>query len=143
MRQLSFEVCPQAVPLSSAQNAAEGSAIKGSMTEIIVSEGSALQPFQLLPALALCNDQQRWIMWLSPNQAMNKQWLTRAGLDNSPVLHMNINAQNQLSLCLKALSAARSHLIVEWSGCLTTQERAALRTCAEQNGTYLFIVRGE
>tara|TARA_Y100000296_G_C5166028_1_gene254628 strand:- start:8 stop:439 length:432 start_codon:yes stop_codon:yes gene_type:complete len=143
MRQLSFEVCPQAVPLSSAQNAAEGSAIKGSMTEIIVSEGSALQPFQLLPALALCNDQQRWLMWLSPNQAMNKQWLTRAGLDNSPVLHMNINAQNQLSLCLKALSAARSHLIVEWSGCLTRQERAALRTCAEQNGTYLFIVRGE
>jgi cell division inhibitor SulA len=143
MRQLSFEVCPQAVPLSSAQNAAEGSAITGSMTEIIVSESSALQPFQLLPALALCNDQQRWLMWLSPNQAMNKQWLTRAGLDNSPVLHMNINAQNQLSLCLKALSAARSHLIVEWSGCLTAQERAALRTCAEQNGTYLFVVRGE
>lgn len=143
MRQLSFEMCSHAIPLNSAEKSADDKIATGGMTEIIVSEGSALQPFQLLPALALCNDQQRWLMWLSPNQAMNKQWLTRAGLNNSPVLHMNINAKNQFSLCLKALSAARSHLIVEWSGFLTEQERAVLRTCAEQNGTYLFIVRGE
>ena len=125
MRQLSFEVCPEAAPLSSA--APVRSVPKGSMTEVIVSEGSALQPFQLLPVLALCSDQKRWLMWLSPSQNLNKQWLAKA----------------QFDLCIKALRSGKSHLIVEWSGELAADTRQLLRRVAEENGSHLFIVRGE
>jgi len=143
MRQLSFEVCPEAAPLSSAPAGSAMVQPRGSMTEVIVSEGSALQPFQLLPALALCNDHQRWLMWLSPNQAMNKQWLVKAGLGDSPVLHMSTHASNQFDLCVKALRSGKSHLIVEWNGALSTSIRLALRQMAENNGSHLFLVRGE
>ena len=116
---------------------------RGSLTEVIVSEGSALQPFQLLPALALCNANERWLMWLSPNQAMNKQWLVNAGLEKSPVLHMTTDSRNQFDLCSKIISAAKSHLIVEWQGILTRETRTELRMIAEQNGTHLFLIRAD
>ncbi len=141
MRQLSFEVCPEAAPLSSA--APVRNVPKGSMTEVIVSEGSALQPFQLLPVLALCSDQKRWLMWLSPSQNLNKQWLAKAGISDSPVLHLNTQVATQFDLCIKALRSGKSHLIVEWSGELAADTRQLLRRVAEENGSHLFIVRGE
>ena len=61
MRQLSFEISPTAPPLSSsvreqiehsARSNGLSSTSKGSLTEVIVGEGSALQPCQLLPILA-------------------------------------------------------------------------------------------
>ena len=141
MRQLSFEVCPEAAPLSSA--APVRSVSKGSMTEVIVSEGSALQPFQLLPVLALCSDQQRWLMWLSPSQNLNKEWLAKAGMSDSPVLHLNTQPSTQVNLCIKALSSGKSHLIIEWSGELAPDTRQLFRRVAEENGSHLFVVRGE
>lgn len=144
MRQLSFEINPAALPLSSSiQRNTEISTAKGSMTEVIVGEGSALQPFQLLPILAHCNDHQRWLMWLSPSQAMNKRWLVNAGLQSSPVLHMSIDIETQQELCVKALISAKSHLIVEWTGKISKEKRSQLRAIAEQNGTHLFLIRGE
>lgn len=148
MRQLSFEISPTAMPLSSSirrdtDNTSKESTAKGSLTEIIVGEGSALQPFQLLPVLAHCNDHQRWLMWLSPSQAMNKRWLINAGLQSSPVLHMNIDIDSQRELCAKALTSAKSHLIVEWTGKIEKETRTQLRAIAEQNGTHLFLIRGE
>lgn len=152
MRQLSFEISPTGLPLSSSvrpsvesssNSARLGNTTKGSLTEVIVGEGSALQPCQLLPILAHCNDHQRWLMWLSPSQAMNKRWLINAGLQNSPVLHVSIDAETQLELCEKALASAKSHLIIEWTGALEKVNRAQLRAMAEQNGTHLFLIRCE
>ncbi|MEK9712453.1 MAG: SulA-like leucine-rich domain-containing protein [Thalassolituus sp.] len=142
MRQLSFEVGPEIQPFSSSCGRV-ASPVRGSLTEVIVSEGSALQPFQLLPALALCNANKRWLMWLSPNQAMNKQWLVNAGLEKSPVLHMTTDSRTQFDLCNKIISAANSHLIVEWQGILTRETRTELRMIAEQNGTHLFLIRAD
>ena len=139
MRQLAFEMTPDAMPFSSAA----AMPVRGSFTEVIVSEGSALQPFQLLPVLAHCNARQRWLMWLSPNQSLNKQWLINAGLQDCPVLHMAISEANQTGLCLKALTSAKSHLIVEWTGPLNRADRATLRELAEENGTHLFLIRSE
>lgn len=148
MRQLSFEISPTALPLSSSirhttKSTSKHSMAKGSITEVIVGEGSALQPFQLLPILAHCNDHQRWLMWLSPSQAMNKRWLINTGLQSSPVLHMGIDIDTQQELCVKALISAKSHLIVEWTGKIDKKMRMQLRTIAEQNGTHLFLIRGE
>ena len=152
MRQLSFEISPTAPPLSSSvreqiEHSARGNGLsstsKGSLTEVIVGEGSALQPCQLLPILVHGNDHQRWLMWLSPSQAMNKRWLVNAGLQSSPVLHVSIDTDTQQELCAKALISAKSHLIIEWTGSLDKETRAQLRAIAEQNGTHLFLIRCE
>ena len=82
-------------------------------------------------------------MWLSPSQNLNKQWLAKAGISDSPVLHLNTQVTTQFDLCIKALRSGKSHLIVEWSGELAADTRQLLRRVAEENGSHLFIVRGE
>ncbi len=139
MRKLTFEMSADVIPFSSAP----GAVAKGSYTEVIVSEGSALQPFQLLPVLAHCNAHQRWLLWLSPDQAMNKQWLISAGLKDCPVIHMATRYATQRELVIKALNSAKSHIILEWEGELEVEERKALRQLAEQHGTHLFLIRRE
>ena len=49
----------------------------------------------------------------------------------------------QRELVIKALSSAKSHIILEWEGELEVEERKALRQLAEQHGTHLFLIRRE
>lgn len=139
MRQLAFEMSAQPLPFSSKAP----DLLRGSFTEVIVSEGGALQPFQLLPVLAHCNSHQRWLLWLSADKTLNKQWLINAGLKDCPVIHMGTRPENQWDLCIKAIQSAKSHIILEWTGYLDRSKRQTLRTLAEQHGTHLFLIRSE
>lgn len=115
----------------------------GSMSEVIISGTSAVQAHLLLPMLAHCNSHKRWLMWFSPDQSMNKDWLARCGLEDSPVLHFATQANTQKELCIRALNSAKSHLIVEWIGHLSRGTRQQLRILAESKSTHLIIVRRE
>ena len=66
MFQTAFDTRLTALPSVKAAPAAPA----GSMSEVIVSDGSAIQPHLLLPMLAHCNSHKRWLMWFSPNQSM-------------------------------------------------------------------------
>ncbi len=127
--------------ITSLSQVSTSSAQTGSMSEVIVSGGSAVQPHMLLPMLAHCNSHKRWLMWISPNQSMNKDWLVRIGLQDSPVLHLATTSTNQHELCVRALNSAKSHLIVEWIGYLSRSTRQQLRILAESKGTHLILVR--
>ncbi|MDF1762946.1 MAG: SulA-like leucine-rich domain-containing protein [Oleibacter sp.] len=150
MRQLTFEAMPNNLPLSSGSplglmrpKEQAPSALRGSLTEVIVGESGALQPLQLLPALAQCSAKKRWLMWLSPSQMMSKQWLISAGLKDSPVLHVAINESTQVTLACRAIASANSHLIIEWLGDLSRETRQKMRDLASNNGTHVILVRGE
>jgi len=118
-----------------------GHTSSGSLTEVIVSEGGAIQPFQLLPMLAHCNAHQRWLMWLSPNLSMNKHWLKSVGLSDSPVVHLDSNCESQLTLCQRILQAKTSHLTIEWCGDLSTEDRAEIRSLAINSGSHVVLTR--
>ena len=139
MFQTAFDTRLTALPSVKAAPAAPA----GSMSEVIVSDGSAIQPHLLLPMLAHCNSHKRWLMWFSPNQSMNKDWLVRCGLQDSPVLHLATTSANQHELCARALNSAKSHLIVEWTGHISRSTRQQLRILAESKGTHLILVRRE
>lgn len=115
----------------------------GSLTEVIVAESGAIQPFQLLPVLAHCSSQNRWLMWFSPSQMMSKELLVSCGLENSPVLHIATQKESQKALCLRAIKAAKSHIIIEWIGYLGRETRQQLKLLAEQSGTQVMLVRIE
>ncbi|WP_430462059.1 cell division inhibitor SulA [Thalassolituus sp. LLYu03] len=115
----------------------------GSLTEVIVSDEGAIQPMHLLPMLAQCSAQQRWLMWLSPNRPMNKHWLESMGLAKSPVIHLDLCNDTQFVLCSRVLTAANSHMIVEWQGPLSADERQHLRQLARQSGSHVVLIQRE
>lgn len=114
---------------------------KGSLTEIHVYDDSAIQPLQFLPLLAQCVAQKRWLMWLSAERTLNKDWLANMGLGQTPVLHLSLCADTQMALCSKILQAGNSHLIIEWQGELTQTERLSLRQKAVQSGSQVLLIQ--
>jgi cell division inhibitor SulA len=150
MRQLSFAIEQPAMSARTSTTPSLGGMVErtqlghknnGSLTEVIVSEGGAIQPFQLLPMLAHCNAHQRWLMWLSPNLSMNKHWLKSVGLSDSPVVHLDSNYESQLRLCQRILQAKTSHLIIEWCGDLSSDERAEIRHLAISSGSHVVLTQ--
>jgi cell division inhibitor SulA len=116
----------------------------GSLTEVIVAAAGAIQPLHLLPMLAQCNAQQRWLMWLSPHRRrMNKHWLESMNLQQAPVLHLDLSPDTQLALCCKILESGNSHMIVEWQGSLTSAEREQIRLSARTSGSHLVLIQHE
>jgi len=113
----------------------------GSLTEMILSEGSAIQPMHLLPLLAQCSAQQRWLMWLSPEMPMNKHYLDSLGLQDSPVIHLDVCADTQQILVEKALQAANSHLIIEWQGPLKESQRQQIEQQANLSGSHVVLIQ--
>jgi len=121
--------------------AAFQTSVTGSLTEIVISEGSAIQPLQLLPILAQCNANQRWLMWLSPNRKINKHWLEKVGLQNTPVVHIDLREETQHELSLKILAAGNSHMVMEWQGNLSETQRNTIKQCAVESASQVILLR--
>lgn len=115
--------------------------LRGSLTEMIVSEGSVIQPMHLLPLLAQCSAQQRWLMWLSPDLPMNKHYLESLGLENSPVIHLDVCEDTQMTLCTKVLASGNSHMIIEWQGSLNNLQRQQIQQHADQSGSHVILIQ--
>ena len=142
MRQLSLPVDRQpALPFTNAVPLKTRPRPSGSLTEVIVSDDSTIQPLQLLPILAHCNSSDRWLMWLSPNRTLNKQWLASMNLDKAPVVHIDLCADTQKVLCQRILASGNSHLIIEWQGNIKQHQRRQLRELARQSGSHVVLVQ--
>lgn len=137
MRQLALTIDEPGLALSARPSALN----HGSLTEMIVYEGGAIQPMHLLPLLAQCSAQQRWLFWFSAHLNLNKEWLESLGLGNAAVVHMNVRRDNQLSLCTRALAAQNSHMIIEWQGELTHSERLHIRELAMHSGSHVVVIQ--
>ncbi|ASP40271.1 hypothetical protein CHH28_17015 [Bacterioplanes sanyensis] len=133
MQQLSLSITPS--------HSMQRRAMAGSVTEMIIREGSAITPMQLLPLLFQCNQGQRWLLWLSPHAKMNKRWLQSLGLDQAPVVQLDSQAHNQMQLCLQAIEAGNSHLLVEWHGPLSSAQRQQLEHCARHSATEVVVIQ--
>ena len=111
----------------------------GSLTEMILSENSTIHPVQMLPLLAQCDTQTRWLMWLSPDRVINKKWLTKMGLEKAPIIHLDTCADTQKTLCSRILNAANSHIIIEWLGKICTEDKDLLQQEAIMSGTHIIL----
>ncbi|MFY9178299.1 MAG: SulA-like leucine-rich domain-containing protein [Venatoribacter sp.] len=114
---------------------------RGSLTEIILSDDSAIQPMQLLPLLAQCSAEQRWLMWLSQERVLNKAWIESMGLKNSAIIYLESNATTQTKLCSQLLKAGNSHLVVDWQGKLDSETRRLIREQAIESGSHVILIQ--
>ncbi len=147
MQQLALDVAAQAIkPVLRAvgttplfiETAEEGTG-SGSLTEMILSENSTIHPVQMLPLLAQCDTNTRWLMWLSPDRVINKEWLIKMGLEKAPIIHLDTCVDTQKTLCSRILNAANSHMIIEWQGKLSTKDRNLLQQEATKSGTHIIL----
>lgn len=138
MHQLSFKIEKPAANRF-ASSVSEPS--RGCLTEIVIGDDSAIQPLQFLPILAQCNANQRWLMWLSPHQRVNKRWLESVGLQNTPVIHIDLCEDTQYALSTRILAAGNSHMIMEWQGALSDKQREAIQRHAIDSGSQVILLR--
>ncbi len=113
---------------------------QGSLTEVVFSNDSAIQPIHLLPVLARCSSNQRWLMWLSPHQRVNKRWLESVGLQKTPVVHVDLCTKTQLALCTRILDSGNSHMIIEWQGDMHESQRQDIKQHALKSGSHVVLI---
>src|SRR5690554_5887779 len=78
-------------------------------------------------------------MILSENRTINKTWLTKMGLEKAPIIHLDTCADTQKTLCSRILNAANSHMIIEWQGELSNEDRDLLQEEAIKSGTHIIL----
>lgn len=140
MQQISFD--QQLFTPSTAMNK-QAAKQAGSLTEIIVDESSSLQAFHLIGLLSQSQNEDRWLMWLSPHKGANKHWFKSLGLANAPIVYVESNSSNQQELAEQILTAKTGHLIIEWVGQIDSQTKQHLGELAKASQTevMLFIRR--
>lgn len=114
---------------------------KGSLTTVSVSHEGAIQPVHLLPMLARCSHRDRWLMWLSPYRSLNKEWLASLGIEDAPIVHIDLCSDTQMVLCEKVLVSGNSHMIIEWQGDLNAGNATRLRSLAECSGSHVILIQ--
>lgn len=117
----------------------------GSITEVIISNDSAIQPVHLLPLLNQISIDERWLMWVSDVQhaspSLDRRWVQALGVKQERVVHLTCRNDNMLAISCKALAAKTGHLIIEWQGDLNTQDFDLLQKAANKGHSHALIIR--
>lgn len=139
MRQLSLSISKSG--LRSSEKEIPQDTHEGSVSEVILSADSALQPIYLLPMLAHLASNDRWLMWVSEENMINRRWVSSLGLNASRILYLQPDESDFASICCKALAAGTGHMIIEWSGDLDNQTLKRLESAAEKGGSHALLIR--
>ena len=117
----------------------------GSITEVIISSDSAVQPVHLLPLLHPISIDARWLMWVSDelhaSPSLDRRWVQALGVKEESVLHLTAKSNELLKISCKALAAATGHLIIEWDGDLNNSQFSALQKAANKGNSHALIIR--
>ncbi len=140
MQQISFDQQLFTPKSKTSPLVAVNSSKTGSLTEVIVDEGSSLQAFHLIGLLTQCQRADRWLMWLSPHKGVNKHWFKSLGLANAPIVYIETNSYNQQDLAEQILSAKTGHLIVEWIGHIDNQSKQQFAELAKASQTEVMLL---
>ncbi|MDC0662183.1 cell division inhibitor SulA [Marinobacter sp. SS21] len=114
----------------------------GNVTEIILPERQ-VENFQLLlPMLTQLNQEQRWLAWIDPPQALVSKWQTMHGIVASELLVLRSSEEySAQDLAERALSAGTCHAVVLWTQKLGRQAFDALQRASAQGDSHGVVLR--
>ncbi|AHG18570.1 cell division protein [Chania multitudinisentens RB-25] len=114
----------------------------GLISELVYNEHQPAIIQLLVPLLQQLGMQSRWLLWLSPHQKLNKQWLLQAQLPVNKVIQLSqINPINSVEAMEKALLTGNYSAVLGWLPDLTEEDRLKLSQAAELGNAYGFIMR--
>lgn len=128
---------------TASQGAATGaSETSGNVTEIILPEGQ-VENFQLLlPMLTQLNQEQRWLAWIDPPQALVSKWQTMHGIVAGELLVLRSSEElSAQDLAQRALSAGTCHAVVLWTQKLGRQAFDGLQRASAAGNSHGVVLR--
>ncbi|QTL38643.1 SOS-induced cell division inhibitor SulA [Xenorhabdus budapestensis] len=94
----------------------------------------------LLPLLHQSGNENRWLLWITPNRKLSRQWLINSGLPLSKIIQLNqilpIASPNAME---KALASGNYSVVLGWLPELSEYEVQKLQLAAHK-GTALGLI---
>lgn len=161
MEQLSFNqnpayqhnALPCSVPATAARERRSGVRAKrapeameapatGNVTEIILPQGQ-VENFQLLlPMLTQLNQENRWLAWIDPPQALVSKWQKMHGIVAGELLVLRSTPDYPAQeLAERALSAGTCHAVVMWTRKLGRAAFDSLQKASAQGNSHGVVLR--
>ncbi|WP_337264040.1 MULTISPECIES: SOS-induced cell division inhibitor SulA [unclassified Serratia (in: enterobacteria)] len=114
----------------------------GLISELVYNEHQPAVVQLLVPLLQQLGMQQRWLLWLTPQQKLSRQWLQQARLPVNKIVQLNqINPMNTVDAMERALLTGNYSVVLGWLPELTEEDRLKLSQAAELGNAYGFIMR--
>ncbi|MBB1199865.1 cell division inhibitor SulA [Enterobacteriaceae bacterium 89] len=116
----------------------------GLISEVLYREDQPMMTQLLLvPLLQQLGQQERWQLWLTPQQKLSRQWVQASGLPLSKVMQVNqMSAGSTLESMIRALRTGNYSVVIGWvSEALSEEEHLQLVSAAEEGNAMGFIMR--
>lgn len=96
----------------------------GLISELVYNERQPAVAQLLLPLLQQLGKQSRWLLWLTPQQKLSKQWLQQSGLPVDKMVQLSqISPVNTVEAMEKALQTGNYSVVLGWLPELTEEDR--------------------
>lgn len=116
----------------------------GLISEVLYREDQPMMTqLLLLPLLQQLGQQERWQLWLTPQQKLSRQWVQASGLSLSKVMQANLmTPQETLESMIRALRTGNYSVVIGWlPETLTEEEHIRLVNAAEEGNALGFVMR--
>lgn len=116
----------------------------GLISEVLYREDQPMMTqLLLLPLLQQLGQQERWQLWLTPQQKLSRQWVQASGLPLSKVMQVNqMSPDTTLESMVRALRTGNYSVVIGWvTEALTEEEHLQLANAAEEGSAIGFIMR--
>ncbi|MDX7987706.1 cell division inhibitor SulA [Xenorhabdus sp. 12] len=115
---------------------------KGMVSELIYNEFQPGINHVLLPLLRQSGKEDRWLLWVTPNKKLSRQWLISSGLPLNKVIQLNqIRPIASIDAMEKALASGNYSVVLGWLPELSQQEINKLHQAAQKGTSVGFIMR--
>lgn len=119
-----------------------GSVQQGMVSELAYDEKHPIMDYILLPMLRQFGVQSRWLLWLSPNKKLSRDWLAQSGLPTNKVMQLNhVSPITTIDAMEKALRSGNYSVVLGWLPELGEQDFTRLQSAAQEGHSIGFIMR--
>ncbi|PHM48400.1 SOS-induced cell division inhibitor SulA [Xenorhabdus miraniensis] len=128
--------------LRCASSTVTSSTVKGMVSELVYNEHQPTINHILLPLLRQSGNENRWLLWVTPNKRLSRQWLISSGLPLNKVVQLNqIRPIASISAMEKALASGNYSIVLGWLPELSEYEVNRLQLAAQRGTAIGFIMR--
>lgn len=116
----------------------------GLISEVLYREDQPMMTqLLLLPLLQQLGQQERWQLWLTPQQKLSRQWVQASGLPLSKVMQVSqMLPEMTLESMIRALRTGNYSVVIGWvAEELSEDEHHRLTIAAEEGNAMGFIMR--
>ncbi|WP_340618696.1 SOS-induced cell division inhibitor SulA [Xenorhabdus entomophaga] len=116
-----------------ASSTVTSSIVKGMVSELIYNEHQPTINHILLPLLRQTGNENRWLLWVTPNKRLSRQWLISSGLPLNKIVQLNqIRPIASISAMEKALASGNYSIVLGWLPELSEYEVNRLQLAAQR-----------